>query len=129
MLPLWKNYVSIVWSLKLPEMEYMMSLEETKFLETLNQILQNGSRYSQSQEFPKMKQMVNKRMAFPLNSLQASRYTAERVALIGDAAHSIHPMAGMGVNAGFYDALFLANNIIRNKKTGNDIGKDRKSVV
>jgi len=45
------------------------------------------------------------------------------LALIGDAAHSIHPMAGLGVNSGFQDALMLANNIILNKKTGNDIGE------
>ena len=43
--------------------------------------------------------------------------------MIGDAAHSIHPMAGLGVNAGIADSVFLANNIIQNLKTGNDIGE------
>jgi 2-octaprenyl-6-methoxyphenol hydroxylase len=42
--------------------------------------------------------------------------------LIGDAAHSIHPMAGLGVNSGIMDSIILANNIIKNIKTGNDIG-------
>ena len=44
------------------------------------------------------------------------------MALVGDAAHSIHPMAGLGVNSGILDGAMLANNVILNKKTGNDIG-------
>ena len=62
-------------------------------------------------------------MSFPLSSLQAGNYTSQRVALVGDAAHSIHPMAGLGVNSGIIDSVLLANNIIRNRKTGNDIGE------
>jgi 2-octaprenylphenol hydroxylase len=54
--------------------------------------------------------------------MQSSAYTQERIALVGDAAHTIHPMAGLGVNSGIMDSMFLANNIIRNVKTGNDIG-------
>jgi 2-polyprenyl-6-methoxyphenol hydroxylase-like FAD-dependent oxidoreductase len=61
-------------------------------------------------------------LSFPLNSLQAGNYTSQRVALIGDSAHSIHPMAGLGVNSGIINSVLLANNIISNKKTGNDIG-------
>lgn len=57
-----------------------------------------------------------------MSSLQAGNYTTNRIALIGDAAHSIHPMAGLGVNSGIIDSVILANNIIKNKKTGNDIG-------
>lgn len=45
------------------------------------------------------------------------------MALVGDAAHSIHPMAGLGVNSGILDGVMLANNVILNKKTGNDIGE------
>ena len=66
--------------------------------------------------------ICNKRLSFPLSTLQASHYTKNRIALIGDAAHSIHPMAGLGVNSGIGDSVILANNIIRNLKTGNDIG-------
>lgn len=58
-----------------------------------------------------------------MSSLQAENYTKHRLALIGDAAHSIHPMAGLGVNSGILDSVMLANNIILNKKTGNDIGE------
>lgn len=45
-----------------------------------------------------------------------------KVALIGDAAHSIHPLAGQGMNMGMNDAILLANCIIKNIRTGNDIG-------
>lgn len=83
--------------------------------------MENSGKYSKG-NFPNIKKIINKRLAFPLQTLQAGRYTAERLALIGDAAHTIHPMAGMGVNSGMHDAVFLANNIIKNKKTGNDIG-------
>ena len=61
-------------------------------------------------------------MAFPLQSLQAQRYISDRIALIGDAAHSNHPMAGQGMNMGINDAAILANCIIKNSRTGNDIG-------
>lgn len=71
----------------------------------------------------RVKSVVNKRLAFPLSTLQAERYSRHRLALIGDAAHTIHPMAGLGVNSGIFDSVFLANNIILNKKTGNDIGE------
>lgn len=55
-------------------------------------------------------------------TLQSSAYTQDRIALIGDAAHTIHPMAGLGVNSGIMDSILLANNIKKNIKTGNDIG-------
>ena len=43
--------------------------------------------------------------------------------MVGDAAHSIHPMAGLGVNSGIIDSVLLANNIISSRRTGNDIGE------
>lgn len=44
------------------------------------------------------------------------------MALIGDAAHRIHPMAGQGLNLGITDVAYLANSIIKGKKSGQDIG-------
>jgi 2-polyprenyl-6-methoxyphenol hydroxylase-like FAD-dependent oxidoreductase len=126
-LPLWKNYISIVWSLQLPDYEHAMQLEDDKFIGSLNSLIsQINSTHAGKQSFRpigRIDQLLNKRLAFPLNSLQAENYTKHRLALIGDAAHSLHPMAGLGVNSGILDSVLLANNIILNKKTGCDIGE------
>lgn len=88
-------------------------------IENSNKTLSNQKGY---QPIPRLESIANKRMAFPLSSLQAGNYTSQRIALVGDAAHSIHPMAGLGVNSGIIDSVLLANNIISSKRTGNDIG-------
>lgn len=60
--------------------------------------------------------------SFPLRMRHASTYTGHRVALIGDAAHTIHPLAGQGLNLGLADAESLASCIAKGVEHGMDIG-------
>ena len=62
------------------------------------------------------------RWAYPLGLLQAERYTAERLALAGDAAHAIHPIAGQGLNLGLRDVAALAECVVDAFRLGLDIG-------
>jgi 2-octaprenylphenol hydroxylase len=66
--------------------------------------------------------LVSERMSFPLRRLAAHHYAAQRVALIGDAAHVIHPLAGQGVNLGFLDAAALAQVMLDARREREDPG-------
>ncbi len=69
--------------------------------------------------------MVSERYAFPLVMRHARRYTDLSVALVGDAAHTIHPLAGQGVNLGFLDAAALLDCLVAARKKGHAIGSLR----
>ncbi len=66
--------------------------------------------------------VVDKPVAFPLTMRHVSHYVHPRVALIGDAAHTIHPLAGQGMNLGILDAACLAEVVINNFQSQRDIG-------
>jgi len=81
-----------------------MALDDTQFARSLTQAFEStlGS-----------VQKVSKRFSFPLRQRHAVDYALPGVALIGDAAHSIHPLAGQGVNLGLKDAQVLADELAR----------------
>lgn len=68
--------------------------------------------------------LTGKRFAFPLGLVHAHKYTAPRMALVADAAHGIHPIAGQGLNMGLRDIAVLADLIVAAHKAGADIGGD-----
>jgi 2-octaprenyl-6-methoxyphenol hydroxylase len=65
---------------------------------------------------------IGRRWSYPLSALHAHRYTATRLALVGDAAHGIHPIAGQGLNLGFRDVGALATLIATAHHAGEDPG-------
>ena len=62
------------------------------------------------------------RSSWPLTLCQASDMVAPRIALVGDSAHIIHPIAGQGLNLGFRDVAALAQVLVEGKRTGMDLG-------
>lgn len=62
------------------------------------------------------------RSTYPLGFHNAARITGERLALVGDAAHGIHPIAGQGLNLGFRDVATIAQVLVEGKRMGLDLG-------
>ena len=68
--------------------------------------------------------LVGQRYNYPLNLSLARKFVAARTALIGDAAHGMHPIAGQGLNSGLRDIAALIDVITEAKQRGEDIGAD-----
>lgn len=67
-------------------------------------------------------ELVSERLQFPLTQRHGVDYVQPGIALIGDAAHTIHPLAGQGVNLGFSDARVLAEELGRTLEQGSNLG-------
>jgi 2-octaprenyl-6-methoxyphenol hydroxylase len=67
-------------------------------------------------------EMLAPRSSFPLGFHHAAQITAERLALVGDAAHAIHPIAGQGLNLGFRDIAALTQVVVEGARLGLDLG-------
>ncbi|MBO1538141.1 2-octaprenyl-3-methyl-6-methoxy-1,4-benzoquinol hydroxylase [Pseudomonas sp. OA65] len=98
------DWCSIVWSTTPEEAQRLMVLDDTAFCSELE-------RAFEGQLGPVLS--ADPRLCVPLRQRHAKRYVAEGLALIGDAAHTIHPLAGQGVNLGFLDAAVLAEVLLQ----------------
>jgi 2-octaprenylphenol hydroxylase len=108
------NYCcSIVWSQDTKEAKRLMALEDKDFCKELSR----ASEHCLGQVLK-----IEKRHLIPLRQSHATDYVMPRVALIGDAAHSIHPLAGQGANLGFSDAQVLAEQIAKAFARDLDLG-------
>jgi 2-octaprenyl-6-methoxyphenol hydroxylase len=67
-------------------------------------------------------EVISQRWSYPLGGLTTERLTADRLALVGDSAHSIHPIAGQGLNLGLRDVAVMAEVLIEAARTGLDLG-------
>jgi len=112
-LPLTGNRSSIVWSETDEAAKAIAALDDAAFLEVLR------PRFG---DFLGAISLCGPRFMYPLNLTLANAYTAPRIALIGDAAHGVHPIAGQGLNLGLRDVAALAEVVAEAKRRGEDIG-------
>ncbi|MEO0367691.1 MAG: FAD-dependent monooxygenase [Pseudomonadota bacterium] len=109
LLPLANNQCSIVWSLPNDEAERLLQVGEAQFCDELS--------FAVGDKFGALS-LQSKRVAFPLLSQRAESYYAPGLALLGDAAHVIHPLAGQGANLGFKDVKCMLS-LIEHAVDGN----------
>ena len=112
-LPLPGNRSSVVWSETRDNAKAITALPDADFLAVLR------PRFG---DFMGPITLAGPRFSYPLSLSLAERYAAPRVALVGDAAHGVHPLAGQGLNLGLRDVAALAEVIIDAARRGEDIG-------
>lgn len=112
-LPLKGNRSSIVWAEDKTRGEAIMALDEAGFLAELTKRFGFGLGDIA---------LAGPRQSFPLDMQMARSFVADRLALIGDAAHVVHPLAGQGLNIGMRDVAALAETLVDATRLGLDIG-------
>lgn len=111
-----EHWCSIVWSTTPEEARRLMALDTEAFCAAL------GTRFEH-----RLGQVLHadSRLCIPLRQRHARRYVEPGLALIGDAAHTIHPLAGQGVNLGLLDAAVLAEELLRARQRGEHLADER----
>ena len=104
---------AIVWSVKAADGPGMMKLGDRAFLAEATKRMGG---------FLGELRAASPRASYPLGFHHAARITADRLVLVGDAAHGIHPIAGQGLNLGLRDAATLAEVLVEGKRLGLDLG-------
>ena len=120
LLPMGRELFSIVWSTSPNEAERLCGIAEDEF----NRLLTKASESRLGRL-----ELLGARAAFPLRLQHAERYVQAGLALVGDAAHVIHPLAGQGVNLGFLDAGALVDALVEGRDRGRQTGALRSLRV
>lgn len=111
-----EHHCSIVWSLPPEKAERLAHCDEKAFNQALTIAFDHQLGLCELQ---------TPRTIYPLVARYARDFATQRIVLIGDAAHTIHPLAGLGLNLGLADAHYLAEQIQQQLALGNDIGEHR----
>jgi 2-octaprenylphenol hydroxylase len=113
LLPLADGRSSLIWSTGEAHAGNLLAMPEADFAEAV----------ARASDFALgAVTQADRRASFPLVRMHAERYVRPRLALIGDAAHSVHPLAGQGVNLGMLDAAVLAETLKAAADSGRDVG-------
>ena len=111
-LPMTGNRSSIVWTERKDLAPQLLALDDADF---------TGELVRRFGDFLGEVRLLGPRWSYPLSLMHARRYLAPRLALVGDAAHVIHPIAGQGLNLGIRDIAALAEIIVDTRRLGLDI--------
>lgn len=143
LLPLNDKLSSLVWSTTIPHAKELLNMSPEQFVDALNEAfckefsksditvkaldalnsMMGHSSNTLRQYPPRVGTVLDKsRATFPLGFLHASSYICAGAALIGDAAHRVHPLAGQGVNLGFSDVCFLVEALAEGAYAGAKLG-------
>jgi 2-octaprenyl-6-methoxyphenol hydroxylase len=114
-LPLTGNRSSLVWTEATDTARQLLALSDEDFLAELS------ARFGTHRGAVSL---IGARHGYPLSLFVAERFTGPRLALLGDAAHVVHPIAGLGLNLGLRDAAALAEAVARARYLGLDIGSE-----
>lgn len=109
-----KHFCSIVWSLQDKLVDELLALDDSAFCAELERAFERrlGAVIGSSPRF-----------AFPLRQRHAVDYVQPGVALVADAAHTIHPLAGQGINLGLQDVAVLAQEVLAGQARGSQAGQ------
>lgn len=116
LLPIRDGLISIVWTSTTETTEANLKLDETSFCDALAEA---------SEQRLGGFELLGARGAFPLKLQFSPEYTQQRMVLIGDAIHTIHPLAGQGANLGLTDAIALAEVVLQANEKGRDIASQQ----
>lgn len=114
LLPMRDRRCAVVWSLPPERVETLLALTDAQFLEALQECF--GTRLGHFQK-------VGKRIAYPLALTKVGEHIRPRLVLIGNAAHTVHPVAGQGFNLGLRDVAALAQVLAEAQQGGEDFGE------